>query len=91
MVLRVHVCVLRPPSPSSDTDSYRKLSYIIIRRRFIHRLKPVVFSPKNSIKRPRCGRCGHVVSFRSAGKYGKMQKKLVVMLRQARCRLGVVQ
>jgi hypothetical protein len=32
-------------------------------------------------KKVRCGKCGHIVSFTSAGKYGKMRKKLAMFLR----------
>jgi hypothetical protein len=35
-------------------------------------------------KKARCGKCGQMVSFTSAGKYGKMRKKLAFMLWHAR-------
>ncbi|UVS67903.1 hypothetical protein [Nitrososphaera viennensis] len=49
------------------------------------KLLPLYRLDLSHIKRARCGRCGHLVSFTSAGKYGKMRKKLAMMLWQARC------
>lgn len=55
------------------------------------KLLPLYRLDLSHVKRARCGRCGQVVSFTSAGKYGKMRKQLAVMLWQARCGLDVVQ
>lgn len=53
------------------------------------KLLPLYRLDLSHIKRPRCGRCGDLVSFTNAGKYGKMRKKLAVMLWRARCGLDV--
>ncbi|AIF82793.1 hypothetical protein NTE_00713 [Candidatus Nitrososphaera evergladensis SR1] len=53
------------------------------------KLLPLYRLDLSHIKRARCGRCGHLVSFTSAGKYGKMRKKLALMLWQARCEGGI--
>ncbi|HVX02388.1 MAG TPA: hypothetical protein VHA09_04475 [Nitrososphaera sp.] len=53
------------------------------------KLLPLYRLDLSHIKRPRCGRCGHLVSFTNAGKYGKMRKKLAVMLWRARRELDV--
>ena len=44
------------------------------------KLLPLYRLDLSHIKRARCGRCGQLVSFTTAGKYGKMRKKLAVML-----------
>lgn len=40
-------------------------------------------------RKVRCGKCGRLVSFTNRGKYGKMRKKLAVMLRQAKSEQNV--
>jgi hypothetical protein len=48
------------------------------------KLLPLYHLDLTYTKKARCEKCGHLVSFTSGGKYGKMRKKLAVMLWQAR-------
>jgi hypothetical protein len=48
------------------------------------KLLPLYHLDLSHPKKARCNKCGHLVSFTSAGKYGKMRKKLALMLWQAR-------
>lgn len=44
---------------------------------------PLYLLNLSHLNKPRCGKCGHLVTFKNAGKYGKMRKKLALMLWQA--------
>lgn len=44
------------------------------------KLVPLYFLDLAHPKKARCGKCGHLVSFTSSGKYGKMRKKLALVL-----------
>lgn len=48
------------------------------------KLLPLYHLDLSHPKKVRCGKCGHLVSFTNAGKYGRMRKKLALMLWQAR-------
>lgn len=49
------------------------------------KLLPVYRLDLSHMKKVRCGRCGQLVSFTNSGKYGRMRKKLALMLWRARC------
>ncbi len=46
----------------------------------ICKLVPLDYIDMTHSKKVRCGKCGHIVSFTSAGKYGKMRKRLAMFL-----------
>ena len=46
----------------------------------ICKLVPLDYIDMRYHKKVRCGQCGHIVSFTSAGKYGPMRKKLAMFL-----------
>jgi hypothetical protein len=53
------------------------------------KLLPLYHLDLSHFKKVRCGKCGHLVSFTNGGKYGKMRKKLALVLWQARGRHDV--
>jgi hypothetical protein len=48
------------------------------------KLLPLYLLDLSYLNKPRCGKCGKLVSFKSTGKYGKMRKKLARMLWQVK-------
>ncbi|MEO9295570.1 MAG: hypothetical protein ABI347_08230 [Nitrososphaera sp.] len=48
------------------------------------KLLPVYNLDLSSPRKARCGKCGHLISFSGTGKYGKMRKKLALVIWQAR-------
>jgi DNA-directed RNA polymerase subunit RPC12/RpoP len=48
------------------------------------KLLPLYRLDLTHFKKVRCGKCGHMVSFTNGGKYGRMRKRLALMLWQAR-------
>lgn len=48
------------------------------------KLLPVYNLDLSSHRKARCGKCGHLITFSGTGKYGKMRKKLALMIWQAK-------
>ena len=48
------------------------------------KLLPVYNLDLSSSRKVRCGKCGHLISFSGTGKYGKMRKKLALVIWQAK-------
>ena len=72
-------------------EGIRQVGMAVMQRLFLThyrcsacKLLPLYHLDLSNTKKARCGKCGHLVSFTSAGKYGKMRKKLALMLWQAR-------
>ena len=48
------------------------------------KLLPVYNLALSSPRKARCGKCGHLISFSGTGKYGKLRKKLALVIWEAR-------
>ena len=48
------------------------------------KMLPLMLLDLSRPNRARCGRCGQLVTFSGAGKYGKMRKKLALMIWKSR-------
>lgn len=55
------------------------------------KLLPLYRLDLSHLKKVRCGRCGQLVSLTNSGKYGRIRKKLALMLWRARCEQEFVQ